>query len=112
MSNVRLQVKSRIMYIEPKAGGLTGPGRIGRVSFSKTGATLYYGGRSFQSQKGSGFKSNYFDVETGEPYWISGPRRDGADQLYRTNIPVEIDEDVREEYWSKIRKRASQTKGK
>jgi hypothetical protein len=44
-------MKSRIMYIEPKAGGLTGPGRIGRVTFSKTGATLYYRGRSFQSLK-------------------------------------------------------------
>ena len=97
------------MYIESKAGGLTGPGRIGRVSFSKSGATLYYGGKSFQSLKGRGFKSNYFDVETGEQYWISGPRRDGSDQLYATNIPVEVDEDVQEEYWSKIRKRPGAT---
>jgi hypothetical protein len=100
------------MYIESKAGGLTGPGRIGRVSFSKTGATLYYRGKSFQSLKGRGFKSNYFDVETGEPYWISGPRRDGADQLYTTNAPVEVDEDVHDEYWSKIRKRAEPLKGR
>jgi hypothetical protein len=77
------------------------------VSFSKTGATLYYRGKSFQSLKGRGFKSNYFDVETGEPYWISGPRRDGGDQLYATNVPVEVDEDVREEYWTKIRKRSA-----
>ena len=31
-------MKSRIMYIESKAGGLTGPARIGRVTFSKSGA--------------------------------------------------------------------------
>lgn len=92
------------MYIESKAGGLTGPGRIGRVRFSKTGATLYYGGKSFQSLKGSGFKSNYYDVETGEPYWISGPKRNGGDQLYATNVPVAVDDDVHEEYWSKIRR--------
>jgi hypothetical protein len=97
-------MKSRVMYIECKAGGLTGPGRIGRVQFSKTGATLYYGGKTFQSLKGSGFKSNFFDVESGEHYWISGPRRDGRDQLYATNIRVEVDDDVREEYWSTIRK--------
>src|SRR5688572_13371258 len=97
-------MKTRVMYIESKAGGLTGPGRIGRVRFSKTGATLYYGGRSFQSLKGSRFKSNYYDVETGEPYWISGPKRNGGDQLYATNIAVEVDEDVHEEYWSKIRR--------
>ena len=97
-------MKSRIMYIESKSGRLTGPGRIGRVAFSKTGSTLYYRGRSFQSLKGAGFKSNYFDVETGEHYWISGPKRNGEDQLYATNIPVEIDDDVYEEYWSTIRR--------
>jgi hypothetical protein len=85
-------------------GGLTGPGRIGPVTFSKTGATLYYQGRSLQSLKGGGFKSNYFDIETGEHFWISGPKKNGEDALYATNVPIEIDEDVREEYWTEIRK--------
>jgi hypothetical protein len=96
-------MKSRIMYIEAKSGGLTGPARIGRVNFSKTGATLYYGGKSFQSQKGSGFKSNYFDTETGEPYWISGPKKNGSDALYATNIRATVDDDVCDEYWTKVR---------
>ena len=96
-------MKSRIMYIEAKIGGLTGPGRIGRVTASKTGATLYYQGKAFQSLKGTGFKSNYFDVETGEHYWISGPRRDGGDALYATNIQPDIDADVADEYWAEIR---------
>ena len=111
----------RIMYMEYKGGGfredqfgnvklgqddvLHGSARIGRVTFSRTGATLHYGGKSFQSLKGSGFKANYFDVETGEQYWISGPRRDGTDRLYKSDWPVEIDEDVREEYWTEIRKK-------
>jgi hypothetical protein len=38
----------------------------------------------FVASRGNGFKSNYFDVETGEHYWISGPRRDGKDALYAT----------------------------
>ena len=59
---------------------------------------------SFYSLKGSGFKANYRSPETGEQYWISGPRRDGRDRLYVSNMPVEIDEDVREEYWTEIRK--------
>jgi hypothetical protein len=96
-------MKSRVMYIESKAGGLTGAARIGRVTFSKTGATLYYKGKSFQSLKGSGFKSNYFEVESGEPFWISGPRKDGRDSLYATNVATEVDADVHEEYLSKIR---------
>ncbi|HSE50476.1 MAG TPA: hypothetical protein VLA96_14815 [Terriglobales bacterium] len=93
------------MYIESKAEGLTGPARIGRVVFSKTGKTIRYKEKEFQSLKGAGFKSNYVEINSGEEYWISGPRRDGADQLYRTNIPIEIDDDVREEYWTEIRKR-------
>lgn len=96
-------MKSRIMYIESKAAGLTGPARIGRVAFSKTGATLYYAGKTFQSLKGSGFKSNYFDVESGEYYWISGPRKDGRDSLYATNVFPVVDADVHDEYWSRIR---------
>lgn len=87
-----------------KGDGLHGSARIGRVTFSRTGATLHYGGKSFQSLKGSGFKANYFCVETGEQYWISGPRRDGTDRLYKSDWPVEIDEDARDEYWTAIRK--------
>jgi len=96
--------KTRIMYIERKAGELTGPARIGRVTFSKTGATIYYAGMEFMRIRG--FKANYMEVNTREEYWISGPRKDGCDALYATNIPTEIDEDVASEYWTKIRKRA------
>lgn len=96
-------MKSRIMYIESKADGLTGPARIGRVTFSKSGATLYYGGNSFQSLDGKGYKANYFDVESGDWYWISGPRKDGHDGLYASHVKPEIDPDVHDEYWSKIR---------
>lgn len=95
----------RIMYIEYKGGGLHGSARIGRVTFSRTGATLHYGGKSFGRLGGRGFKANYSDTETGEQYWISGPRKDGTDRLYKSDWPVEIDADVREEYWTDIRKR-------
>jgi len=97
--------RTRITYIERKAGNLTGPARIGRVTYSKTGATMYYRGKEFRSLKGAGFKANYYDVETGEEYWISGPRKDGNDALYATNSPTEIDDDVCAEYWTQIRKR-------
>jgi hypothetical protein len=94
----------RIMYIECKAGALTGAARIGRVTFSKTGRTLYYRSQTFQSLKGAGFKSNYYCVETGEDYWISGPKRRGGDALYGGSTPIEIDDDVRDEYWRDIRR--------
>lgn len=93
-------MKPRLMYIERK-DGLTGPARIGWVTFSKTGRTLYYAGRSFRSLKGAGYKANYFDVESGEWYWICGPRKNGLDALYAAK--VEVDADAREEYWIKVR---------
>ena len=88
------------IYIEAKPG-LSGPGRIGRVRLSKTGRTLYYDGLEFQSLKGAGYKANYYEVNSGERYWISKCRKDGHDTLY-PGI-VHIDEDVREQYWMMIR---------
>lgn len=91
------------MYIERKAGDFPGAARIGCVTFSKTGATLRYREQEFQSLKGSGFKANYYEVRTGDEYWISGPRKDGAYALYSTNISSAIDDDVWTEYWAEIR---------
>jgi hypothetical protein len=95
----------RIMYIEDKSGQLVGPARIGRVMFSKTGKSIYYRGKVFRSLKGAGFKANFYDVETGEWYWISGPKKNGADGLYGPR-PTPIDADAREEYWTRIRRQA------
>ena len=94
---------SRIMYIEYKGDGLSGNARIGRVKFSKSGKSIHYRDKLFLSLQGSGYKSNYFDEATGEPYWISGCRKDGADRLYGERLPIYIDDDVREEYWTVIR---------
>lgn len=91
------------MYIERKAGKLVGEAWIGRVTFSKSRKSIYYKGKQFKSLKGSGFKANYYDIETGEEYWISGPKKDGADRLYGERLPIDIDEDVREKYWTQTR---------
>jgi hypothetical protein len=93
--------QARIMYIEDKSGGLEGAARIGRVTFSKSGRSLTYAGREFGRIK-DGFKANYREIETGELYWISGPKARGGDRLYGGN-GVEIDDDVRIEYWTEIR---------
>ena len=80
--------KTRIMYIEDKSDGLNGPARIGRVTMSKSGRSLHYGGRAFQSLGGTGFKANYFDVETDDHFWISGPRKDGRDRMRAAPSPL------------------------
>ena len=85
------------MYIEDKSEGLEGNARIGRVYFSKTGKALYCRDLKFKSLSGSGFKANYFEVESGDHYWISGPRKDQNDRLYCGSQGVEIDVDVYDE---------------
>ena len=88
--------KTRIMYVQRG----TMAGRIGRVRFSKTGRTLFYGDLELIPSS-AGLKTNYLDVATGEAYWVSGPRKDGQDTLYPGRI--EIDDDVAEEYWRDVR---------
>ncbi len=98
-------MQSRIMYIEFKGDGISGPARIGRVTSSRSGQSVYhvyYQGRRFGKLGGQGFKANDFDAATGEQYWISGCKRRGGDRLYPGLI--EIDPDVLDEYWDEIRK--------
>ncbi|MFL6071913.1 MAG: hypothetical protein ACJ73S_00670 [Mycobacteriales bacterium] len=84
------------MYVELKTGfDDDGPAWIGRVRFSKTGRTVYYRGRTLR--RVIGVEGNHVDVDSGEEFWVSGPRRDRADRRYG-NAPVQVDEDVRAEY--------------
>jgi hypothetical protein len=92
----------RIMYVETKCGGLDGDGRIGWVELSRSGRTYHYRGRHL-AKTGSGYKYNCIDEESREAYWVSGPRKDGADKLY--GGVVHIDEDARVDYWTRIRGR-------
>ena len=89
----------RIMYIEPKGGGLDGPGRIGWVEFSRSKRSYRYADRLLL--RCAGYKYNCVDAETGEKYWVSGPKRDGTDKLY--GGVVEIDDDARVKYWISVR---------
>ena len=97
----------RIMYIECKGGQVDGPGRIGWVDFSRSGRSYVYQGKRFNKTK-SGYKYNCIEEGTGVTYWISGPKKRGGDKLY--GGVVEIDDDARVEYWTKIRGRPQAVK--
>ena len=110
-------MKTRIMYIEQKTGDFA-QAFIGRVTFSKNGKTIYYRDMAFKSV-GDGNYGNYYGYNkeeyivnqhakewknlTYEVYWISGPRKDGRDRLFGRTPVIQVDEDVREEYWTTIR---------
>jgi hypothetical protein len=93
-------MKTRIMYLENKE---TGEARIGRISFSRTYNTVYYGDKVLQRAGSAKIKGNFFDVSTGEEYWVSGPKKRGGDAHWAEKVPVSVDEAVAEEYWSRIR---------
>ncbi len=90
----------RIMYIENKAGGLSGAGRIGWVEMSRSTRSYTYAGKRFLKTK-SGYKYNCIEEESGARYWISGPKKKGGDTMYGGII--EIDDDARREYWTAVR---------
>ena len=89
------------MYIEDKSESLSGDSRIGLVSFSQTGRTLYYNGKTYYKVKG--FKYNHIEEGSLKEFWISGCKKDGSDRLYGEGKPILIDENIREEYWKTIR---------
>ena len=95
-------MRKEIMYLEQKVDGLRGDGHIGRVGFSKTGKTLFYADRTLRNTKGGPLEANFIDEETWEDFWVCVPREDGCDAHFAGVI--QIDEDVREEYWADIRK--------
>lgn len=87
----------RIMYIELKSGySDDGPAWIGRVAFSKSGQTIYFNDKALK--KFQGISGNFYDVESGEEYWVSGVKKDGSDRHWAGNGKIIIDRKVINEY--------------
>ena len=108
-------IKSRLKYIEYLGTNLEFEPRIGRVTFSKKGLTIYYQGKSFQAAKEGTQKGNFIELVSGEPFWIANPKRGGSDRLDGSGEPVLLDDNVRAEYWRDIRRqpgRVLQTEAK
>ena len=68
----------------------------GWVTFSKTGQSVYYRGRTLL--KANGISGNFCDVENGEEYWVSGVKKRGSNVHWAESVTVLIDDDAREEY--------------
>ena len=91
------------MYIENKDGDLYGAdARVGWVTFSRTGKTVYYKDKVLKRASGGGISGNHYDEATGEEYWISGIKKRGTNTHWATGGHVEIDDDAHDEY-QKIR---------
>lgn len=92
----------RIMYVQLKTGYDTdrGPAWIARLRFTKSWRTAYFHDlvlRRVTGTANSNFDSNFYDIETGDEYWISGPKRDQSDTRYGSQKPL-VEDDVQEDY--------------
>ena len=95
--------KTRIMYVELKTGySDNGPGWIGRVTFSKSGQTVYFNGKALKRNGGMGISGNHFDLETRDEYWVSGVKKDGTDRHKHGSGKILIDARVVEEYLAEV----------
>jgi len=85
-------MKNRLIYVEQKSGGDDyGLAWIGIAGSSKTGSTIYSNGKAFKSLKGSGIGANYFDIESGAEYWISGVKKNNQDRHWAGGGDILID---------------------
>lgn len=66
----------------------------------QTWPTAHFHGRTLRRVTGTAHANsdaNFYDVETKEGYWLSGPKRDRTDSRYRHQMPV-VEDDVRNDY--------------
>jgi hypothetical protein len=89
--------KRRLMYVENKDGTIDGAdARIGWVTFSKTGRTVYYRGKELLKAKG--IRGNFLDVATREEYWVSGVKKLGSNVHWAERATVVVDSDAADAY--------------
>ncbi|MGI8839455.1 MAG: hypothetical protein ACR2F8_01500 [Caulobacteraceae bacterium] len=87
------------MYIENKDGEIDGANRrVGWISFSKTGQTVYYRGRELAKIRGGGVRGNFIDVANRDEYWVSGVKKRGSNARWAENISIAVDADALADY--------------
>ena len=85
-------MKTQLTYIELKSGySHSGPAWIGLVEFSKTGQTVYFDNKALKKLKIPSHVANYYDIETGDEYWVSGVKQNGADRHWAGHGKIMID---------------------
>lgn len=92
--------KYQIMYIEKKANNHTGEAHVGKVTFSKTGRTIYYKDIILQHLRNVGVSANYFNVDTQEQYWVSGVKKNSSNRHWTGTGVVIIDQEAKDEFLS------------
>jgi hypothetical protein len=88
-----------LRYIELKSGhGDSGPAWVGLVVMSRSGSTIYFDDRALKRLKGGGISANFFDLESGEEFWVSGVKKNGGDRHWAGSGKVLVERVALEEY--------------
>ena len=96
-------MKPELKYIELKSGfGDTGPAWIGMAEFSKSGRTVYFNGKALKNSNAQGIAGNFYDIENGDEYWISGIKKNGTDRHWAGGGKIMIDRKVVDLYLSLV----------
>ena len=86
-----------VRYIELKTGySGNGPAWIARVSFSKSGRTIYFNDRALHRIARGGISANFMDIESREEFWISAVKRRGTNRHLSNNAPILIERSARD----------------
>ncbi|MDF1790171.1 MAG: hypothetical protein P1U82_30210 [Verrucomicrobiales bacterium] len=91
--------RNQLIYIEHKSGHAhSGPAWITRAQVSKSRKTIYFNRRALKRLGGQGISGNYYCLETGDEFWVSGVKVTGGDRHWAGNGPVMVDKRVLESY--------------
>ena len=100
-----IKMRTEIKYIELVNGfSHDGPAWIGLVSFSKSGKTIYFNGRAFQRIGSDRTAGNFYDIESGEEYWISGYKKNMSDRHKFGKGKIFVEKRILNEYLQNIDK--------
>ncbi len=96
-------MKPELKYIELKTGfSNNGSTWIGMAEFSKSGRTVYFNGKALKNSNAQGIAGNYYDIESGDEYWISGIKKNGADRHWAGGGKIMIDRNMIDLYLSLV----------
>jgi len=89
----------KIIYVELKSGfSDNGPAWIGFELRSRSGSTLYFNGLALKKLRGGGITGNYFDIVTGEEYWVSGVKKSGDNRHWSGHGKIVLQTEAKAEY--------------
>lgn len=98
-------MKTELKYLELVNGfSHDGPAWIGLVSFSKSGKTVYFDGKAFQRVGSDKTAGNFYDIESGDEYWISGVKKNMSDRHKFGGGKIFVEKRILNEYLQTIGK--------